>query len=116
MIPIQEITLHKLQMKLKHPFNTSFGTVQNKEFFIIEAKNQAGDIGYGESVAFTSPWYTEETTKTTEHMLTDFLIPLLKANPPKHPEDVHEIFSGIRRNNMAKAGLEMALWDLFAKE
>src|SRR5699024_3087047 len=90
--------------------------VQNKEFFIIEAKNQAGDIGYGESVAFTSPWYTEETTKTTEHMLTDFLIPLLKANPPKHPEDVHEIFSGIRRNNMAKAGLEMALWDLFAKE
>src|SRR5690625_2710481 len=116
MIPIQSITLHKLQMKLKHPFNTSFGTVQNKEFFLFRSKNKEGHIGFGESVAFTSPWYTEQTTKTTEHIITDFLIPLLKENKITHPEDAHELFAGIRRNNMAKAAIEMALWDLFAKE
>lgn len=116
MIPIQSITLHKVKMKLKHPFNTSFGTVQDKIFFIIETKNEAGQVGYGESVAFTSPWYTEETTKTTEHIITDFLIPILKKNQVKHPRDAHYLFSGIRRNNMAKAAIEMSLWDLLAKE
>lgn len=116
MIPIKSITLHKLEMKLKHPFKTSFGSVQHKQFFIIEAIDTEGNRGYGESVAFTTPWYTEETTKTTEHIIVDFLIPLLKQNKLHHPEEVLEIFSSIRRNNMAKAAVEGAIWDLYAKQ
>lgn len=38
MIPIQKITLHKLRMRMKNPFQTSFGTLQNKELFIIETE------------------------------------------------------------------------------
>ncbi|MBM7587655.1 O-succinylbenzoate synthase [Bacillus pakistanensis] len=115
-IQLKEVTLHKLMMRLKSPFSTSFGTFQDKEFFVIEAVGESGLIGWGESVAFSSPWYTEETFKTNEHMLEDFLIPLLLENPVNHPDEVSERFLPIRRNNMAKAALEGAVWDLYSKQ
>ncbi|RKQ18864.1 o-succinylbenzoate synthase [Oceanobacillus bengalensis] len=114
-MPIKQITLRKVKMRLKNPFSTSFGTLQDKEFYIIEAIDYDGNHGYGESVAFTAPWYTEETTQTTVHMLEDFLIPILKENVINHPDDVFELFKPIRRNNMAKAAIEGAVWDLYAK-
>lgn len=116
MIPIQKITLHKLRMRMKNPFQTSFGTLQNKELFIIETEDAEGNRGYGESVAFTEPWYTEETVATTEHMLIDFLIPLLTEKPIDHPREVTERFAVIRRNNMAKAPLKARCGTFMPKE
>ncbi|QOV13553.1 o-succinylbenzoate synthase [Viridibacillus arvi] len=112
---IQEVSLHRLVMKLKEPFTTSFGTFQEREFFVIEMVDEHGLSGFGESVAFASPWYSEETVKTNEHMMTDILIPLLINDPIAHPQEVSERFRSIRRNNMAKSALEGAVWDLFAK-
>lgn len=114
-IDIQEVSLHRLVMKLKEPFTTSFGTFQEREFFVIEMVDEHGLSGFGESVAFASPWYSEETVKTNEHMMTDILIPLLINDPIAHPQEVSERFRSIRRNNMAKSALEGAVWDLFAK-
>lgn len=116
MLPIKKIKLHHLNMRLRNPFHTSFGVVQNKTFFITEVIDQNHHHGFGESVAFVTPWYTEETFQTTAHMIEDFLISLLRENPVKHPDDVTELFSSIRRNNMAKAALEGAIWDLYAKQ
>lgn len=115
-ISIKEIKLRKLKMKLKDPFTTSFGTLQEKTFFIIEAIDRAGKRGFGESVAFDSPWYTEETVQTNAHMIEDFLIPILCENEISHPDDVSALFSPIKGNNMAKAAIEGAVWDLYAKQ
>lgn len=112
---LEKVILHKLKMRLKSPFKTSFGTVQDKEFYIVEIIDEKGNRGYGETVAFSTPWYTEETVKTNEHMMIDFLIPLLFQHPISHPDEISERFSIIKRNNMAKAALEEAVWDLFAK-
>ncbi|PGM58754.1 o-succinylbenzoate synthase [Bacillus sp. AFS053548] len=114
-ISIRQITLNRLNMKLNSPFTTSFGTFQDKEFYIIEVEDEEGNIGFGESVAFSSPWYSEETVKTNKHIMEDFLIPLLFKAPILHPDEVSERFQPIRKNNMAKAGLEGAVWDLYAK-
>lgn len=115
---IKKIIMHHVQMTLNNSFSTSFGTVKNKEFFIIEAINEDGIHGYGESVAFTTPWYTEETFNTTKHILIDFLIPLIQENKYNitHPNDLSTIFSSIRGNNMAKSAIENAIWDLYAKQ
>lgn len=113
---LKKVTLHKLNMRLKFPFRTSFGTLQDKEFFIIEAIDTSGNSGFGESVAFPSPWYTEETTATNEHVMKEFLIPMLQNTPINHPDDVTDIFMPIKRNNMAKAAIEGAIWDLYAKQ
>lgn len=115
MIPLKQFKIRKLKMRLKTPFMTSFGTFRDKEFLITEAMDSEGNHGYGESVAFTIPWYTEESLKTTIHVIEDFLLPLLKENEVEHPDDVSTIFQPIKRNNMAKAALEGAIWDLYAK-
>ncbi|RLL44926.1 o-succinylbenzoate synthase [Oceanobacillus piezotolerans] len=114
-LPLHKLVLRKLKMKLKNPFSTSYGTVQDKEFFLLELIDRDGNRGYGESVAFTTPWYTEETVATTFHMLEDILIPTLQSNMVTHPDEVSELFLPVKRNNMAKAAIEGAVWDLYAK-
>lgn len=114
-IPIKQVILRKLKMKLNSPFTTSFGTMSEREFFITEVVDENGNRGFGESVAFSIPWYSEESVKTNRHIMEDFLINILKENEIKHPNDVSELFKPIRRNNMAKSALETAIWDLFAK-
>lgn len=103
-------------MRLKHPFTTSFGTMQDKSFYITEAIDGKGNRGFGESVAFTSPWYSEETVETNLHVMEDFLIKILQENKLTHPDDVSTLFAPIKRHNMAKSALEGAIWDLYAKQ
>ncbi|WPK10326.1 o-succinylbenzoate synthase [Lysinibacillus louembei] len=113
---ITEMTIRHLQMELKSPFTTSFGTFTTKNFLLLEAKDESGTIGWGESVAFDSPWYNEETMKTNWHMLEDFLIPLILNKEITHPDEVSDIFSAIRKNNMAKSTIEGAVWDIYAQQ
>ncbi len=112
---IKSVELFVIQMPLKSPFITHLGEVREREGIIVKIINRDGLSGYGEGVAFSTPWYTEETVKTSMHMLTDFLIPLMQKYPFEHPKEAWKLFGSIRRNHMAKAALEMALWDLYAK-
>ncbi|RSD27857.1 o-succinylbenzoate synthase [Mesobacillus subterraneus] len=112
---IKSVTLSIIKMPLKHSFTTHLGTVTEREAIILEVKDSNGISGFGEGVAFSSPWYTEETVQTSYHVLKEFLIPLLKQKGLAHPEAAHVLFGSVRRNHMAKAALETALWDLQAK-
>ncbi|MBS4178869.1 o-succinylbenzoate synthase [Lederbergia citrea] len=112
---IKEVIVRRLKMKMKFQFTTSFGTIEDKEFLLIEVKDENGNSGWGESGAFQAPWYTEETIETNRHMLEDFFIPALLNKEIEHPDQVSEIFSPYKRNNMAKAAIETAVWDLYAR-
>ena len=116
MINISSISLYVIKMPLKSPFLTHLGAVTDREGIIVEIQDAEGVLGYGEGVAFSSPWYTEETVETSLHMLTSFLIPLLEKNPINQPDELYRLFGSVRRNHMAKAALETAVWDLFAKK
>ena len=113
---LRAVILYQVKMKLKTPFITSYGKMEEKEFLVIEVQDEDGLSGWGETAAFSTPWYTEETVRTNEHLLLDFLIPLLLKRPLSHPADLLNIFAPIRGNHMAKAALEGAVWDLYAKQ
>jgi o-succinylbenzoate synthase len=113
---IKQINLYTISMPLKTPFYTHLQNVSEREAIIVELIDQDGVKGYGEAVAFSSPWYTEETIKTCYHMMVDFLIPMLKKSAIQHPKEAWSLFTPVRRNHMAKASLETALWDLYAKQ
>ncbi|MFJ7940454.1 o-succinylbenzoate synthase [Peribacillus sp. NPDC096622] len=113
---LSSISLKLIKAPLKRPFKTHLETVNDREVIIVEAMDEDGLIGYGEAVPFTSPWYTEETIKTCFHMLDDFLIPLTLASQIRHPDELQNLWSGIRRNAMAKSALEQAILDLYAKQ
>lgn len=113
-IRIDEVKIHRVVVPLKKPFHTKLQHVQERESLLIEVKS--GDfIGYGEGVAFTTPWYTEETVKTTKFVLRHVLIPIVEGMTFDHPQEVYEAFRHVRGNRMAKAALDMACWDLYAK-
>jgi len=115
-VKIKQIILRHMKMSLLSPFTTSFMTLKEKEFILIEVLNHDGLSGWGESVALTIPLYNEETLKTNWHILEDFLIPIVLKNPISHPEKTSQLFSHIKANYMAKSALEGAIWDLYAKE
>lgn len=115
MITIRSITLHRINMSLKAPFVTSNGAYVDRETILIEATDCEGNVGWGECVAFTTPWYTEETVQGAWHMLQSFLIPSLLGATLAHPNELPALLSNVKRNQMAKAGLEMAIWDLYGQ-
>jgi O-succinylbenzoate synthase len=111
---IESVTLYQVQMPLLAPFTTSFGTELDRPCVIVEVTAGA-EHGYGECVAMSGPWYSYETVGTALHVLREWLVPRLLSIEVAEPEDVSELFASIRGHNMAKAGLEMACWDLFAR-
>lgn len=113
---ISSIQLYVIEMPLKVPFVTHLGEVEQRRGIIVEIIDKDGLSGFGEGVAFSTPWYTEETVETSLHVITEFLIPLLQKHPLGHPAEASSLFRAIRRNHMAKSALETALWDLYAKQ
>jgi len=113
---IKSIVLRHMKMDLLNPFTTSVGTEYDKDFILVEVKSKTGLSGWGESVSIMEPIYNEETVKTNWHIMNDFLIPLLLKEPISHPDEVTERFKPIRGNFNAKAALECAVWDLYARE
>ena len=112
---IKKAILYVTEMPLVIPFSASYGMYEKRESIVIELIDEEGRSGWGEVVAFSEPWYTEETVVTAFHMLQDFLLPVLLEYDISHPSDITSLFQYIKRNNMAKAGIEGALWDLYAK-
>jgi len=111
---IESITLHHLSMPLVSPFETSFGRETDRECVLVEVHSE-GLIGYGECVATRDPGYNYETTGTTIHIIKDFIAPLMLGQDIKTAAGFQERVAGIRGHHLAKAGVEMALWDLFGK-
>jgi len=111
---LDSFTLHHLRMPLVSPFETSFGRTTDRECIIISIRS-GGLTGYGECVADRDPGYSYETTGTAWHILKDFIAPLLLGQDIKGTNDFQFLMDRIRGHNLAKAGVEMALWDLQGK-
>jgi len=111
---IDKIELRHIKMELVSPFTTSIGTEYNEEHIIVRIDSN-GITGWGECVAQANPFYTYETVKTAWHILEDFLIPSILGKNILSVDEAIFLYSRVRGHMMAKAGLEAALWDVFAK-
>jgi o-succinylbenzoate synthase len=111
---IESITLHHLSMPLVAPFETSFGVTSERECILVSIKSE-GLTGWGECAVDRDPGYCYETVGTAWHILRDFIAPLLLGEYVSDAFDFQRRAAGIRGHNLAKAGVEMALWDLLGK-
>jgi O-succinylbenzoate synthase len=111
---IERIELFVLRLPLKRAYETS-GSRETHQTRVIARVESDGAVGWGESVAPELPWYSGETPKTVWYALDEIIIPALLATDLHQPEDTERVLSWIREHRMAKATLEMAIWDLFAK-
>lgn len=111
---IESVTLHHVSMPLVAPFETSFGREIDRQCVIIALQSD-GLTGYGECVATRDPGYNYETTGTAMHILREFIAPSILGRDLVDANDFQKCVEGIRGHHLAKAGVEMALWDLLGK-
>ena len=115
---IDRIELFLCRLPLVHFFETSFGRSYDRTFILIRVEGTALGHrveGWGDAVAEANPYYSSETTETVWHIITEFIAPLIIGTTFEHPRQVFGTLKRIRGHNMAKAGVEMAMWDLFAR-
>lgn len=111
---IEFLELDFVQIPLKSPFQTSFGIDSLKTAWILTLHAE-GLRGYAESVADVEPLYNEETHASVYFALKNDLVPRLAGVDIQRPDEVHARLAPVRGNRMAKAVLEMAVWDWFAR-
>jgi O-succinylbenzoate synthase len=109
---LDRIDLVVVRVPFIEPFGTSVASWAVKEALLLRVE-QDGHFGWGECVADPDPYYDGETTTTARHLIKDFLLPELE--PARTLDDVMARFRRVRGNCMAKATVENALLDLFAR-
>jgi len=114
-LKIDRIELFLLSLPYVHFFETSLGREEERTFILVKICAQ-GLCGYGEVVAGKSPLYSYETTSTAWHILKEFLIPQVFHHSLSRAQDFYEKARIYRGHPMAKAGMELAIWDLEAKQ
>jgi o-succinylbenzoate synthase len=114
-VKIDRLELRLLKLPLVHFFETSFGRIHEKHFIIVRV-DDGGAAGYGECVAEQDPYYSAETNDTVWHMIADFVAPRVLGTAFSHPREVFPALKAIRGHHMAKAAVEMAAWDLYARQ
>jgi len=111
---IEQIELRQVMMRLVAPFETSFGVEQDRACIIVTMR-AGGLTGHGECVAATEPGYSYETTTTAWHILRDFLVPAVLGQELTVIPGLIARYRRVRGNPLAKAGLEMAAWDVLGQ-
>lgn len=112
---IEGIRLQEIRLPLKAPFRISSGVTHERRILLTRI-DLGGVEGVGECVAGEAPFYSSETVVTARHVLERYLGPALLGRELEGPEDVSRLLDeAARGHRMAKAALEMAARDAFAR-
>jgi O-succinylbenzoate synthase len=114
-VKIDSIELRVIRLPYRAPFKTSFGAEAEKHATIVTVRSE-GVEGYGEGVMDPFPMYREETIPGALHLLRSAFGRDLVANGCEHPSELAARWARWRGNPMAKAALELAVWDCFARQ
>ena len=115
LISIKSIALHHVRVPLIERFRISNGAITEKDAILIEVTTEENVVGWGEASPMSGAFYSEDTPETTWAALNGSLIPaVLSAGEI----DVRSFYKNLRLHPgdpFAKAGIEGALWDVYAK-
>ncbi len=112
---LESIVLRRVKMPLVHFFQTSFGRTYEREIILVEV--QAGGLsGWGEVTCGENPFYNEEWTDGAWLILKDYVAPRVLGHEFAGAAEVAGRTAHIRGHRMARGGLEVACWDLEARQ
>ena len=111
---VDRVEIRHVRIPYVTPFESSAGREAAKDCILLRAWAD-GLAGWGESPVSSAPFYVEETVDTAWPILLEFLVPRVLGRAFSEPAELAGWLRPIRRNYMAKAGLEAAVWDLVAQ-
>src|SRR5579862_263846 len=112
---IENIELRELRMRLKAPFETSSEVTWDRRILLVDV-GMDGLHGWAEITAAEDPFYNSETTETAWHMIKDFIVPSVLGKEIDRAAEIADLLQPIRGHEMAKAGIENAVWDIEAQQ
>ena len=113
-LKIDHAELRLVRLPLLTPFKIATGTMVEKVFPLLTLRAD-GIEGYGEGVMDPLPDYLEETITGAMGVLREVLLPLIVGQSFENPAALDRLMAPWRGHPMAKATVEMAFWDLWAK-
>lgn len=112
---VESITLRKVKMRLRAPFETSFGTTCERTFLLVELVAD-GVTGWAEVTTVEGPFFNSEFVGTAWPVIRGFLVPLVLGKEIASASETPCLFRAIRGHEMARAAIENALWDVEAQQ
>ena len=111
---IDRIDLFHVAMPLIYPWRTAYG-----DDYVIESvlvRMTSGDfVGWGETSPLAAPTYSPEWAAGVFHVTKTWLAPRLIGLDIASGAQLQERLALVKGNPFAKAGLDLAWWDLHAK-
>ncbi len=108
---VDEVRLSIVRMRLVVPFRAS--THGADELLHVLVRMRCGDVvGWGEVSTPNDPYYLGETTEGAWQMLSDFIVPRIVGKAFSSIEEFRALYSVVKGNTFAKAGIEAAAWDV----
>lgn len=111
---IDQIELRIVRLPLVRPFQTSSSRKDYLDHILVRIVG-GGVCGWGECASPSDPYYCSETTETCWHILRDFLAPLVLGREWSTIDEMAGFYGRVKGNRFARAGLEMACWDLLSR-
>ena len=111
---LERLVLRQIRMPLVHFFETSFGRTNERDIILVEVVAD-GASGWGEATAGENPFYNEEWTESAWLILRDYVAPRVIRRSFSSAEEIAPLTAHIRGHQMARGGLETAVWDLAAR-
>jgi len=98
------------------PYVASYGSMTAFSNVLVWVWTDEGIVGIGESAFVGGGAVREETPESTKPIIDTYLAPAIIGEDPFDIELVHEKMNRIvPRNLVAKAGIDLALWDIMGK-
>jgi O-succinylbenzoate synthase len=105
----------RLRLDLVHEFETSSHRKSYLEHVLVRVEDESGEAGWGEIASPSDPYYCAETVDTCWLLLGRYLAPAVLGKAWEHPAQAAAIAGKVRGHHFAKAGLDIACWDLHAR-
>src|SRR5262245_59565677 len=112
---IERIDLYRVAMPLLSPWRTAYGDDAVIESVLVRMTSD-GESGWGESSPLTAPTYSPEWAAGVFQVARDFLAPRLVGQEVSSGARLQELLALVKGNPFAKAGLDLAWWDLHARQ
>ncbi|WP_430783405.1 o-succinylbenzoate synthase [Actinoplanes sp. G11-F43] len=112
---IERVELRRVRLPLVHEFRTSSHAKRELEHILVTLTGADGAVGWGESASPSGPFYSAETVDSCWAVARSFLTPIVLATEWEHPAELAGALARVRGNHFARAGFDIAAWDLWAR-
>lgn len=111
---IREIKIEEIKVPLVTPFKTALRTVNAIEDILVTIKTDTEEIGYGEAAPTAA--ITGDTKGSIITAIKDYIAPAIRGMDIEELDEImRRIRTSIQKNTSAKAAVDMAIYDLYAK-